>query len=128
MNLILTMLLLGYKVTFNELAILLNISVIPDADYVEDDYARYQIETQITQKIKNTRFTVMELKDGTFYLGFRPSICDKNIPTILSSRQICSRIQILSVAFHQELKRTQLLSYSKCTFILYPEPQVIQMH
>jgi hypothetical protein len=121
------MLLLGYRMLFSELAILLNIALDPEADYVEDDDARELVDMQLFNSVKNTRFSVIELNDGTYYLGFRPDICYKNIPTITTTRHICARIQILSIAFQQELKRTNLFKNSKIKFTLHPEPYVISI-
>jgi len=120
------MLLLGYRMLFPELAVLLNIIVDPDKDYVEDDEAREEVDRQLFESVMNTRFSVIELKDGTYYLGLRPDICRKHLPSVMTSRQMCNKLPILSIAFQQELKRTNLLKNSARKYTLYPEPYVIQ--
>ena len=112
---------------FSELAILLNIILDPEADYVEDDEAREQVETQLFNSVENTRFSVFELNDGAYYLGLRPDICKLHLPTVMTTRQACEQIVLLSVAFHRELKRSGLFKNSKIKFTLYPEPYVISV-
>jgi hypothetical protein len=119
------MMLLGYRMLFSELAILLNIILDPEADYVEDDYAREQVETQLFNSVENTRFSVFELNDGAYYLGLRPDICKIHLRPVMTSRQMCIKIQNLSVAFQQELKRSKLFKNTTRKLILYPEPYVI---
>lgn len=121
------MILLGYRMRFSELAVLLNIILDPNADYVEDDYAREIVENQLYNSVENTRFSVFELRDGSYYLGFRPDICIKHLRPVMTTRQMCDMLKILSIAFHQELKRTNILKNSKIKFTLYPEPYVISI-
>jgi hypothetical protein len=119
------MLLLGYRMAFSELCVLLNIRVDPDADYVEDDAAREALEKRLCDSVSGTSITVMELENNIYYLGVRPDSCAKYLPAVMTSREMCETIAHLSIAFQRELKSVGLFKHLGKT-LRFPEPYVIQ--
>jgi hypothetical protein len=120
------MLILGYRLLFSELCVLLNIRADPDADYVEDDHAREQLESRLKSAIQNTDMTIMELEDNIFYLGLSVSICRDELPAIMSSREMCERVANLTVRFKRALKRVGLFKHLNVKQVSYPDPYIIQ--
>ena len=119
------MLLLGYRMMFSELCVLLNIRVDPDADYVEDDSAREALEKRLRDSVKGTSMTVMELENNIYYLGIRPDLCKKYLPAVATSREMSEKIAHLSIAFQRELKSVGLFKHLNRT-LRFPEPYTIQ--
>jgi hypothetical protein len=119
------MLLLGYRMMFSELCVLLNIRVDPDADYVEDDAAREVLEKRLRDSVKGTSMTVMELENNIYYLGIRPDLCAKYLPAVATSREMSEKIAHLSIAFQRELKSVGLFKHLNRS-LRFPEPYTIQ--
>lgn len=119
------MLLLGYRMAFSELCVLLNIRVDPDADYVEDDAAREALEKRLRDSVKGTSMTVIEMENNIYYLGIRPDLCAKYLPAVMTSLEMCEKIARLSIAFQRELKSVGLFKHLGKT-LRFPEPYTIQ--
>lgn len=120
------MLLLGYRMVFTELCVLLNIRVDPDADYVEDDSAREKLEKRLQDAVKGTCMTIMELEDNVYYLGLRKDVCKQELPAVMTSLEMCEKIANLSIAFQRELSRIGLFKHLDRKTIRYPAPYMIQ--
>ena len=120
------MLLLGYRMVFSELCVLLNIHVDPDTDYVEDDEARERLERLLLNAVKGSALTIMELEDNIYYLGIRRDICFNEIPVVMSAREMCAKLARLSIGFKRELKKIGLFKHFDPATVRYPEPYTIQ--
>ena len=121
------MLLIGYRLPFGELCALLNIHADPDADYVEDDAAREQLEILLLKSVNNTDLTVMELYDGVFYFGLSLSVCKMAIPNIITTREMSERLADMSILFQREIKKVGIFKYIDHRATRCPEPYVVQM-
>jgi hypothetical protein len=119
------MLLVGYRLTFGELCTLLNVRTDPDADYVEDDIAREKLEALLLNSVKNRNLEIMELQEELYYLGLSRAYCSKEIPAIMTSREMADKIARISILFRSEIKQVGIFKFlNKSTN--FPEPCIIQ--
>jgi hypothetical protein len=119
------MLLIGYRLQFGELCTLLNIRIDPDADYVEDDAAREKLESLVLTSVKNTILEVVSLPDEVYYLGLSRAFCAKEMPEVMTSREMTDKIVCASITFRREIKKVGIFKLlQKST--QFPEPCVIQ--
>lgn len=120
------MILVGYRLAFEFACALLNVHINPDADYVEDDAARTELEHALLLSVSNTNLTIFEMRDGIYYLGLRPDICRKTLPDIITAYEMSDRIAMLSIEFHREMKKIGVFKYLKTSNTHLREPCAIQ--
>ena len=122
------MILIGYRLVFESACALLNVHVNPDSDYVEDERARTELERALLLSIGETKLTIFEMPDGTYYLGLRPEICREMLPDIMPAYEMSDRIAMLSIEFHREIKKIGVFKYMKNTNTYLQEPCAIQFN
>ena len=118
--------LIGYRMLFGELCTLLNVRVDPDADYIEDDYAREILVFNIMQAIKGADLTVLALSNEVYYLGLSVETCQRAFPPIMSTLQMAECLAACSVRFRRELKKVGLFKHLDGKVTRATEPTVIQ--
>jgi len=118
--------LIGYRMLFGELCTLLNVRVDPDADYIEDDFARETLVTNILQSIRGADLTVLALSNDVYYLGLSVETCQHVFPPIMSTRDMSDRIVSCSIRFQRELKKVGLFKHLDGKVTRATEPTVIQ--
>ena len=118
--------LIGYRMLFGELCTLLNVHVDPDADYVEDDIARENLITSILRSIKDADLCVLALTDDIYYLGLSTETCRKELPAIMSARELVERTANCSIRFRRELKKVGLFKHLEGKYMRSPDPLIIQ--
>lgn len=119
------MLLIGYRLPFGELCTLLNIRIDPDADYVEDDAAREKLESLVLNSVKNSNLEIIALPEEVYYLGLSRTFCAKEMPDVMTSREITDKIVRATISFRREIKKVGIFKYLKPS-MQFPEPCVIQ--
>ena len=120
------MILIGYRLVFEYACAMLNISINPDVDYVENDDARNELENALASSVKNTKLTIFELPDGTYYLGLLPDICRQALPSVMHAHNLSDSIAMLAIEFHQELKKVGMFKYMNGSATYLQEPCAIQ--
>jgi hypothetical protein len=120
------MILIGYRMLFGELCTLLNVHLDPDADYVEDDFARETLIKHILQSIKHADLAVLVLSDYVYYLGLSVETCKNAFPPIMTSRTMSEQIARYSIKFQQELKKVGLFKHLDNKALKFTDPCVIQ--
>ena len=120
------MMLIGYRMLFGEMCTLLNVHLDPDADYVEDDFARETLVKNILQSIKSADLTVLVLSDDVYYLGLSVETCQRLLPPIMTTRNMSEQIARCSILFQQELKKVGLFKYLNNKSLKFTDPCVIQ--
>ena len=120
------MMLLGYRMLFGELCTLLNIRVDPDADYVEDDYARQELINSINGSVKNSDLSILVLSDDVYYLGLSVELCRNLFPPIMITRKMAEQVAEGSIRFQRELKKIGLFKYLEGKAVRHSDPVVIQ--
>ena len=120
------MMLIGYRMLFGELCTLLNVHLDPDADYVEDDFAREMLVKNILQSIKYADLSVLVLSDDVYYLGLSVETCQQFLPPIMTTRNMSEQIARCSIKFQQELKKVGLFKYLDNKNLKFTDPCVIQ--
>lgn len=120
------MLLIGYRLLFGELCTLLNVRVDPDADYVEDDFARERLETLLLSSVNNTDLTIMELPNSVYYLGLNKTICAREIPDVITAREMSDKLAHASILFRREIKKVGIFKLLNKSVARFPEPYVVQ--
>lgn len=120
------MMLIGYRMIFGELCTLLNVHIDPDADYVEDDMAREKLISSLLQSIHNTDLCVLLLTSDIYYLGLNMEICNKELPAIMTTRELNERAANCCIRFRRELKKVGLFKYLDSKVMRSPDPLIIQ--
>lgn len=120
--------LLGYRMLFGELCTLLNVSIDPDADYVEDDLAREKLVASILQSIVGTDLEVLVLTAEVYYLGLSAEVCGRVLPPIMPARQMSEQLAKCSIYFQNELKKVGLFKYLDGKATRVSEPSVVQCY
>ena len=120
------MMLIGYRMIFGELCALLNVHIDPDADYVEDDVAREKLISSLLRSIHNTDLCVLLLTGDIYYLGLTIEICNKELPAIMSTRELNERTANCSIRFRRELKKVGLFKHLDSKTMRTPDPLIIQ--
>lgn len=120
------MMLIGYRMWFSELCTILNVPIDPEADYVEDDDAREELETRVLIALKKTTLVVLELPNDLYYLGLHPDLCKQLSVHIMPTRAMTEVVSELSVRFLREFKRIGIFKRNDCQVVSYPEPLLIQ--
>lgn len=120
------MMLIGYRMLFGEMCTLLNIRVDPDVDYVEDDFARETLIANILRTVKGADLSIMVLSNDVYYLGLTLETCQRELPSVMSTRNMAEQIARCSVQFQRELKKVGLFKYLEGKVTRVSEPTVIQ--
>jgi hypothetical protein len=118
--------LIGYRMLFGELCTLLNIHIDPDADYVEDDYAREVLVKSITNSVSNTDLSILALTEEVYYLGLSLQSCHERLSSVMTTRRMAEQITECSIQVQRELKKVGLFKYLDSKSLRVPEPTVIQ--
>ena len=118
--------LIGYRMLFGEMCTLLNVYVDPDADYIEDDFARERLVTNILQSIRGADLSVLVLSNDVYYLGLSVETCKRAFPPIMSTRKMSEQISACSIRFQRELKKVGLFKHLDGKVTRTTEPTVIQ--
>lgn len=121
------MFLIGYRLVFGELCTLLNVRVDPDADYVEDDEAREKLETLLLNSVKNTKLHIKALPNELYYLGLTPDICNREIPEVITTREMADKIASMTILFRREIKKIGIFRLLQKNTTRFPEPYVVQV-
>ena len=120
------MILIGYRMLFGELCALLNVHIDPDADYVEDDYAREQLISCVLKSIQNADLCILALTDDIYYLGLSVETCVNEFPTIMNTREFTEKTANCSIRFRRELKKVGLFKHLDSRVMRSPDPFIIQ--
>jgi len=119
--------LIGYRTVFSELCTFLCVRFNPEVDYVEDDYEREQLEMRLVKSIKGTSLSILELPDGTYYIGLQPELCKQLETSIMPTRTMSEIVAALSVKFQREIKKIGIFKLRDYKVVSYPEPLLIQV-
>ncbi len=118
--------LIGYRMLFGELCTLLNIHIDPDADYVEDDYAREVLVKSIMNSVVGTDLSIFALSEDVYYLGLSMESCQERLSPVMTTRKMAEQITTCSIKVQRELKKVGLFKYLDNKALRVPEPTVIQ--
>ena len=120
------MMLIGYRMLFGELCTLLNVHIDPDADYVEDDMAREKLVSSLLRSIHNTDLCVLSLTCDVYYLGLNIETCIRELPAIMSTRELNERTANCSIRLRRELKKVGLFKHLDDKTMRIPDALIIQ--
>lgn len=118
--------LIGYRILFPELCTFLCVRFDPEVDYVENDYEREQLEMRIMKSIAGTALSILELPDGTYYIGLHPELCQQLSTSIMPTRTMTDTISELTLKFVREIKKVGVFKLRDYKVVSYPDPLIIQ--
>ena len=111
---------------FGELCALLNVHIDPDADYVEDDFAREHLISSLLKSVKESELSVLALSNDIYYLGLTVDICRTYFPPVMTTREMNERVATCSIHFRRELKKVGLFKHLDRKEVRLPDPVIIQ--